>query len=131
LVVISAALVLVVAGAAFVPLRLAWRGRHRQVEAITTTILFWGLAAAGSLIWAANAEFKWNQEYTLRIESGYADPRDLSGAPQLPWMLWGILAGVYVGLILWSASRRPPLIRTGFPVVPAGSDDPPPRGPVA
>jgi hypothetical protein len=131
LIVVSAALVLVVAGIAFVPLRLAWRGRHRQAEAITTVVLFWALATAGSLIWITNAEFNWNQEYTIRIQSGYADPRDLSGAPQLPWLIWGILAGVYVGLIFWSASRRPPLIRTGFPVIPADSDKPPPTGPAA
>ncbi len=44
----------------------------------------------------------WTKEYTVRIESGYVDPKDLSDKPRLPWGIWAGLLAVYLGMVYWA-----------------------------
>lgn len=94
------------AGAAVAPIALARQRRHRQRDVIVVAAIFWAMLAAGSICYFTMAQMKWKQEYLVRIESGYGDPQDRSGAPAAPVGLWAALAVVYVGIILWAISQR-------------------------
>jgi hypothetical protein len=61
--------------------------KHRHTESITVAIIFWAFIAAGSLLYAGEAQMDWSKQYTLRLETGYLDPQDTSDAPRPPWML--------------------------------------------
>jgi hypothetical protein len=107
LVVISAGLILVAGGMALVPAAIARKRRHRQAEAVLGMAVLWALLAAGLVIYSSMAEMQWAKEQTLRIESGYADAGDNSGAPVFPWPLAGALAVAYAGLVFWARNGSP------------------------
>jgi len=104
--VVSAGIIFLAAAAAFVPVAIARRRRNRQSETIVPLSIVWALATVAVSIYAYISQTRWTREYTLRIESGYFDPQDKSGAPALPWLLWGVLAALYVVLIAWAAMAR-------------------------
>jgi predicted permease len=106
LIVVSAGIILLAAAAAFIPVAIARRRRHRQSETIVPLSIVWALATVAVSIYAYISQTRWTREYTLRIESGYFDPQDKSGAPALPWLLWGVLAAIYLLLIALAALAR-------------------------
>jgi cytochrome bd-type quinol oxidase subunit 2 len=93
---------------AFLVILLARSRQHRQAETLITAAIFWAVCLIASVAWATVTQLKWSQEYTLRLQTGDVDPTDLSDAPQLPWLIWIILGVVYVLLILWARSQKPP-----------------------
>ena len=74
---------------------------HRYAEFILVAGIFWAIVSAGCLIAYTNARLNWSAEYQLRIESGYGDPQNTSGAPALPVILWSGLGLAYAGLLGW------------------------------
>jgi hypothetical protein len=80
--------------------------KHRQADAILVAALFWGVLAAGSMMYAAATQLNWSKEYTTRIESGYYDPRDSSDKPTLPIALWTGLGVAYAAMLGWAAYRQ-------------------------
>jgi uncharacterized integral membrane protein len=93
---------LIVAGfLAFLIVLLARSRQHRHSEALITIAVFWALFLVGTIAWASVTQLKWSQEYILRLQTGDVDPTDQSAAPQLPWLIWIVLAAVYGLLIFW------------------------------
>jgi hypothetical protein len=80
--------------------------RHRQAELITVATIFWALVAAGSLLYAGEAQMDWSKQYALRLETGYLDPQDTSDAPRLPWGIWSGLGVGYGAMLVWSLSQK-------------------------
>ena len=80
--------------------------RPRQSDIITAITLLWALIAAASLLYTVQSQMNWNKEYTLRLESGYLDPKDTADAPKLPWKLWTGLGVTYGATLAWSLSTR-------------------------
>jgi hypothetical protein len=117
LVVIAMATVAVVCILAAIPVATCRRRRLGQTEGIAALMVVWGLLAAGSAIWFANAQISYSREYTMRIMEDY-DARDTTGRPNKPWLIWGFLAAAYGGAILWSATAKSGE-PTGFPVDPS------------
>jgi hypothetical protein len=107
IVVNSSGIVLVAAALALVPICIAWKRRHRQSETIVPIGIVWGLATASVCIYVYITQSNWAKERMLRIMSGYYDPQDNSSAPALPWVMWFVLAAIYVALILWSMRSLP------------------------
>ena len=85
-----------------VPIAIAWRRRHPQAETIVPLGILWGLATAAVSIYAYITQTNWSKERLLRIESGYFDPQDNSGAPALPWLFWIILLIAFAAMIAWA-----------------------------
>ena len=54
----------------------------------------------------AIAELAWKQEWLLRVQTGYFDPKNTKGAPAWSWPLWGSLALVYTGVVAVSMVGR-------------------------
>lgn len=81
------------------------RGERRR-EIIRKLAVIWAILSAGSLIYFGVVRTRWSQEYTTDIESGYFDPRDTTGKPAAPWVIWGGLAIVYIALAGWTLSGR-------------------------
>lgn len=91
---------------AFVPVRIA-RGRgHRQVEIITTLLIFWSIATAGLTIKTYLEQQKWSAEHQAEILSGYFDPKDESSRPEWPVKAAIGLAAAYCGLAGWAISTK-------------------------
>jgi hypothetical protein len=94
-----------VGAAGFVVVYLAKR-RRGSVEVVLAGVFFWGLITAGSLLYFMHARMQWTKEYGEMIESGYFDPRDMSGRPEVPWGLWGGLAVAYGGMVGWAVRGK-------------------------
>jgi hypothetical protein len=83
------------------------RRRHRRNDAVLAFAIVWAVLAAGSGIYAVAQYENWSRERTMRIESGYYDPREADrDAPRLPWVAWTALACGYGALIAWSGVAR-------------------------
>ena len=107
LILASVAIVAAVAGLAFVPMLISWRRRHRRSDAIVGVAVVWALLAAGSGVVATVQQMNWSRERSMRIESGYYDPRDAEGeAPALPCTTWAALAGGYAAVVGWACMGR-------------------------
>jgi hypothetical protein len=101
--ILALAAIVAAAGAmAFVPILSSWRRRHCHTDGVLAIAILWGLLAAGSGIYAAVSQMNWSKEQTVRIETGYYDPRDASDAPALPWRTWVAIAIAYGGLVGWA-----------------------------
>jgi len=105
--VFAAALILAAtAAAAYVLIYLARRRRHRRTDLLAAAAFFWGLITAGSLLYAEQSQMNWSKEYTVRLESGYFDPTDLTDAPKLPWKIWTGLGIAYAAMLMWALSQK-------------------------
>jgi hypothetical protein len=100
------AILAVVAVLTAIPIGLARRRSAGRSEGVTVAAVFWGVASAGSVLWYYLAKLRWADEYQRLVESGYYDPRDLSGQPAWPWPLWLLLAVVFCALLAWSFRRK-------------------------
>jgi hypothetical protein len=89
---------------AFVPMRLARRGRWH--EWINVGTLLWAVLAAWNAIGYSQAYAAWSKEQMLRVQTGYFDPNSTSGAPVWPWGWWIGLALMYVAILGWSFIGR-------------------------
>jgi hypothetical protein len=105
LVLISAGVVLVVAIAGWVPIRLARVRGNKNIEVISAMLVLWGLILAGSISYSIMKQMDWTTTYQQQIQSGYFDPQNTADKPVAPMGLWCGLGIVYVGVIAW-ASRR-------------------------
>jgi len=109
LIMLCGAILIGICGLVLVPIGMARYGRLRRTEAITAMAALWGLVAAWNALSFAIAEFTWNQEWLLRVQTGYFDPKNTKGAPVWSWPLWGSLALVYsllVGLSVVGHNRQ-------------------------
>jgi hypothetical protein len=113
-VVIGIGVIAAAAFLAFVPIALARVRQHPFVEFISVAAIFLGLIAAGTVIYSIVQQTKWSNEQTLRLQSGYGNPDDLSDAPTRPWLIWMLMGVAYCAMIAWaltskrrSDSRRP------------------------
>lgn len=79
---------------------IAKRSAHRHAAQLTTAAMFWALVAIGSIICATISQLMWSKEYFLELLSGYGNPQE--PAPALPWILWGVLAHIYLFLLAWT-----------------------------
>ena len=80
------------------------RNSSGRGEVILTAAVFWGIISFGSIIYAAVKQMKWTQEQQLELQSGYGDPTAV--APSWPWIMWGVLALIYVFLLVWASRKR-------------------------
>jgi H+/Cl- antiporter ClcA len=99
-------IVLAVCILTFILFALARRRNHRQAEAIIAFAVLWGVITTGSLVWTFLALSKWSKEHATLLNTGYLDPRDMTGKPQTPWPLWIALLVVYGGLLIFALSQR-------------------------
>ena len=106
IVLLCAGLVIAAAACALVPILMSRSRRHVQSDAVLGLAILWALVAAGVSANACIQQMKWSDERTLRIESGYYDPKDQSDAPRLPWEIWSAIALAYAGLVLWPLYGR-------------------------
>lgn len=97
----------VIAVLAAAPMVVSWRRAHRHAGIIRVAVLFWALVAAGSAYATLAARDQWSRDEAVLLESGYYDPREhRHDPPSTPWVLWGGLAGVYAGTVLWSLTGK-------------------------
>jgi hypothetical protein len=80
--------------------------KNRRTQLIGAAAFFWALLTAGSLLYMVSAEANWSKEYTLRLETGYSDPRDQSDAPKPPWKMWTGLGIAYGVLMTWAVCDK-------------------------
>jgi hypothetical protein len=107
--VVGGALILAVTAAlAFALIYIARLRDHRQADFLVAAALLWAVCAAGSLLYAEISQMNWSKEYTTRLESGYLDPDDTSGAPKLPWAIWTALGVAYGAMLTWSLTQKRP-----------------------
>ena len=92
---------------AFIPIFAALSRRNHQSHSIAVMSIFWGVAVAVITIWCMLQRLDWSKELTIRMQSGYYDPRDLSDAPACPWILLMIAAGVWIVLLAWAFLGAP------------------------
>ncbi|HEY1684581.1 MAG TPA: hypothetical protein VGG19_07465 [Tepidisphaeraceae bacterium] len=85
---------------------LAHGRRHRRASLISTLAVYWGIILAVSVLYEGSRQMGWSKEYNLQLESGYLDPHNTNGKPEMPWVFWSIFGAVYVGLIGWSVSGK-------------------------
>jgi len=105
--VFAAALILAAtAAAAYLLIHIARRRRHRRTDLLAAAAFFWGLMTAASLLYAEQSQMNWSKEYTVRLESGYFDPTDLTDAPKLPWKIWTGLGIAYGAMLMWALSQK-------------------------
>jgi len=97
---------------AFIPARLARRGRHGHT--ILMASILWAMGLAAMVIVSAIARFRYEKEFAVRLGTGYLDPQT-SAPPPWPWVWLAGLAAAYV-LLLAIALRAP---------VPEGGDNGP------
>ena len=83
---------------------LARRMGHRHAEQIDTAAMFWGLIAAGSIVYAVVTQLAWFKTHNLELMSGYGNPKAVG--PPLPWVLWSALAGIYLLLMGWTVWKK-------------------------
>lgn len=107
-VLITVGLLAMVALLAFAVLYTARLRRHRQVEAITVVVIFWGLAAMGELLYWVSAQINWTNEQMLRLQTGYAGSQEFGNGPGLPWKTWAALILAYLAILGWTLARRNP-----------------------
>ena len=98
---VGSMLMILAGGLAIIPLAIA-RRQSRQSRNIATFVIVWGLLVGGTLIYFMQSQMQWNAEYTTRVESGYFDPQDTSGAPRPPWLMAAGLTAGYFGLLAWA-----------------------------
>jgi hypothetical protein len=96
-------IVAVVAVLAAVVIGISRSRGHRTADGIMVTAVFWAIIAASILIYTAIEQYNWSEEYTIRIESGYYDPRDVSDKPGVHWGLCGMIALGYAGMLVWAS----------------------------
>lgn len=101
-----AVIVLATAAVALVPLLIAWSRRSKHAEAIAAFALVWALCTILSTTSTALAQMKYSRQHLTDVQSGYLDPQDTTGAPQLPWLTWVVLGVGYAGLLAWPLARR-------------------------
>jgi hypothetical protein len=99
---VGSMLMVLAGGLALFPLAIARRRGSRQSRNIATFVILWGLLVGGTLIYFVQSQMQWNSEYTTRVESGYFDPQDTSGAPRPPWTMAAALTVGYFGLMAWA-----------------------------
>ena len=97
----------VVALLAFVPVRVARERNHRQIEIITTLMIFWSVATAGLAIKTFLDQQKWSAEHQSQMLSGYFDPKDESSRPPWPVKTAIALGVAYCGLAGWAVRAKP------------------------
>jgi hypothetical protein len=97
----------VVALLAFVPIRVALGRNHRQIEILTTLMIFWSVATAGLAIKSFLEQQKWSAEHQSQILSGYFDPADESSRPAWPVKNAIGLGVAYCGLAAWAIGAKP------------------------
>jgi heme/copper-type cytochrome/quinol oxidase subunit 1 len=102
----GAAIVVVIAVMTFILLAVARSREHRQREFIFVVAIFWALISIGSLFYAGDTQINWSNEQTLRLQTGYGNPQDTTGAPALPWAIWTGLAAAYAAMLIWSISQK-------------------------
>ena len=83
----------------------AWMRRHSHEEFITVATVFWALIAAGSMIYAGNAQLNWSKQNAINLEAGYVDPQG-DVAPELPWGMWIGLGVAYGAMAAWTFSEK-------------------------
>lgn len=98
-----------ICGLVFGVIAMAVARRHHQREIIAVATIFWAVICCITVGKALLDQAKWSEEYLLRLQSGYySQAQAQTDAPQLPWITWTILAGVYGALLLWSFASVPP-----------------------
>ena len=101
-IVLAFAIVLGACVLAFIPIFTALSRKNRQSHSVAVMSLFWGVAVAVITIWCMLQRLDWSKELTMRMQSGYYDPRDLSDAPAFPWIILLIGAGAWIVLLTWA-----------------------------
>jgi hypothetical protein len=86
------------------PLGIAQKRSRQTVSALTALAIFWGLASVASALYVILGYFQKVREHQSILNNGYLDPAGSGVTPDWPWVLWGILAAVYVALIVWAMS---------------------------
>ncbi len=87
---------------AFIPIFTALSRKNHQSHSIAVMSLFWGVVVAVITIWCMLQRLDWSKELTVRIQSGYYDPRDLSDAPAFPWVILIVAASAWIVLLGWA-----------------------------
>lgn len=87
---------------AFFPVFTALSRKNHQSHSIAVMSLFWGVAVAVITIWCMLQRLDWSKELTMRMQSGYYDPRDLSDAPAFPWIILIVAATAWIALLAWA-----------------------------
>lgn len=87
---------------AFIPIFTALSRKHQQSHPIAVISMFWGVAIAVITIWCMLQRLDWSKELTMRMQSGYYDPHDVSDAPTFPWIILMIAASAWVALLAWA-----------------------------
>ena len=87
---------------AFIPIFTALSRKNHQSHSIAVMSLFWGVAVAVVTIWCMLQRLDWSKELTMRMQSGYYDPNDLSDAPAFPWVILIVAAGAWIVLLTWA-----------------------------
>jgi hypothetical protein len=95
-----------IAIAALVPFRLASSGGRRRGEALTTMLIVWAVIASVCAIRGSMSRAKWEQEYQMRLQSGFYDPADPQNVPPAwPWKPWAALGAGYVVLLVIAVQK--------------------------
>jgi hypothetical protein len=102
----SIGLIAAVVIAALLPLMVSRSRKHRGVDIILGGCVFWGLVAAGDGLYFLLARYHSAREYETLVNSGYFDPANTTGAPAPEWIVWSLLAGAYVGLLIYAGMGR-------------------------
>lgn len=92
---------------AFIPIFTALSRKNHHSHSIAVMSIFWGVAVAVITIWCMLQRLDWSKELTMRLQSGYYDPKDLSDAPAVPWIVLIIAAGAWVALLAWALVGAP------------------------
>lgn len=119
IVVVAIALLVGVAIASLLPAVLAWQRRGPQVEIVPTAATVWFITAAFVSVYDLLAFKRWQDEYRLRLMTGYLESSDTTGAPALHLKLYAGLAAWYLVMLVLSLRRGPP-------APPASAPPPPP-----
>jgi len=101
-IVMAFAIVLGACVLAFIPIFTALSRKNHQSHSIAVMSIFWGVAVAVVTIWCMLQRLDWSKELTMRLQSGYYDPNDLSDAPAFPWIILIVAAGAWIVLLAWA-----------------------------
>ncbi len=119
----SVAIILVAAGVGLIPAGIAKKRRHGLADVVLAGAVLWALLTAGLTMYTTMTRMQWSHEQTVRLESGYSDPRDDTGGPAFPWVAAGGLAIAYAGLLIWANSGGAPPPQRQIGQNDASSDD--------
>jgi amino acid transporter len=119
IVLLCALFIAVVAVLGLLPIGFSRNRGNRHADIITAVSVLWSLLTIATLIYVCLAQMKWSKEYITRIQSGYFDPRDTTGAPHQPWPIWGIILFAYLALLAWSLKQRKLPLASRLPEPPA------------